>query len=158
MCNTAQSTNCSAALFALTLTEAPSQCVSGSVFHGLLTYAYSITNDNNVYSMNFCSNVTTCSSSCSALFKNLPIGVCRPTMFGQFNAHVELRTTQSLVVCRDKQPWPLSWIMGAVGGAIAVTLGLVVVVFQYRRRKHRQQRAVGPMSPGNGYGYGTINN
>jgi len=135
--------NCSAALFALTLTDAPSECVTGSFFHCLLDYAYSITNHNNrTFSMNFCGNTSICSPLCPTVFSNLPLNECRPTRLGNFGAHVELIQTNELVICQASKPWALSWVFGAVGGALAVCFALILAIYQYRRYRLRKSAAI----------------
>lgn len=88
--------------------------------------------------MNYCSNATSCDSTCEPLFSDLPLGVCRVTRLGTVSGHIELRNTKELVVCQNKSLWPMSWILGAAGGAVALCMFVIIGVYQYRRRRARR--------------------
>ena len=132
---------------ALTLADVPEHCIVGSLFFGLFHFAYSVSNVNATYSMKYCSNSTDCGGKCRPVFNNLPVGVCRATQLGSVGGHVELRNTQDLVVCQEKPQWPLSWILGAAGGALALSLGTFIGAYHFFKNRRHSRRA----------GYETIN-
>jgi hypothetical protein len=90
--------------------------------------------------MKYCSNATKCSKGCNSVFSDLPVGVCRATRLGTVGGHVELRSTEDLVVCQDKPQWPLSWILGVAGGTLAISLGVFIGMYHFYKRRRSSSR------------------